>query len=163
MFICSVRASTVKFFGIIVLAVAILLSVILLGEESTVYASATGIEIDYGGIKTNEDRIKFIEGFGLKVKEEAVTEESFPMPDNFDRIINGYNEIQKTQGLDISKYKNKRVTHYSYTVENYDSAGEVRVNLIIYKNRIIAADLSSMTEGGFVLPLTEVDSAKIKS
>ena len=163
MFICSVRASTVKFFGIIVLAVAILLSVILLGEESTVYASASGIEIDYGGMKTNEDRIKFINGFGLKVKEEPLTEESFPMPEDFDRIINGYNEIQKAQGLDISKYKNKRVTHYSYLVENYDYLGEVRVNLLIYKNRIIAADLSSMAEGGFVLPLTEIDSAKIKA
>ena len=162
MFICSVRASTLKLFGIIFLALAILVSVVFWGEENTVFASAEGVEIDYGGIKTNEDRVKFIENFGLKIKSEPVSEESFSMPENFDRIINGYNEIQKVMGLDISKYKNKRVTHYAYTVENYDWQGEVRVNLLVYKNRIIACDVSALEEGGFVLPLTDIDPAKLK-
>ena len=162
MFICSVRASTIKFFGVIALTLAVLFSVLAFGEQSTVYASAGGVEIDYGGMKTNEDRVKFIEGFGLKVKEEPTTEESFAMPENFDRVINGYNEIQKMQGLDLSKYKKKRVTHYSYEVENYNHDGKVTVNLLVYKNRVIACDLSSLEENGFVLPLISVDKANLK-
>ena len=121
-----------------------------------------GREINYGGMKTNEDRVAFIEGFGIKVKEDPVTEESFTMPEDFDRVIQGYNQIQKTQGLDLSKYTRKRVTHYAYEVTNYDSEGAVYVNLLVYRNRIIAADISSVSDGGFVLGLTEIDPSKLK-
>lgn len=162
MFIYSIRASTIKLFACIFLCVAVLVLLLTIGSAETVYASATGREINYGGIKTNEDRVAFIEGFGIKVKEEPIREESFVMPENFDRVILGYNQIQKTQGLDLTKYERKRVTHYAYEVTNYDSEGTVYVNLLVYKNRIVAADISSVDEGGFVLALTQIDSTKLK-
>lgn len=162
MFICSVRASSIKFFAVIALTLVILFTVIAFGEESSVYASSEGKEIDYGGIKTKEDRIAFIEGFGLKVDTESEKEEAFVMPENFDRIILGYNELQKEQGLDLSKYTKKKVTHYSYTVSNYNAEGTVYVNLFVYRNKIIACDVASADEGGFVLPLTAVSSENLK-
>ena len=162
MFIYSIRASTLKFFGCIALCLAVLVLLISLGNAEAVYASANGREINYGGIKTNEDRIAFIEGFGIKVKPEPTREESFTMPENFDRVILGYNQIQKAQGLDLTKYERKRVTHYAYEVTNYDSDGAVYVNLLVYRNKIIATDISSTADGGFVLPLTELDTSKLK-
>ncbi|MBQ7344161.1 MAG: DUF4830 domain-containing protein [Clostridia bacterium] len=162
MFVYTVRASTLKFFGCIILCIAVLVLLLTLGQAQTVYASAGGREINYGGMKTNEDRVAFIEGFGIKVKTEPVTEESFTMPEDFDRVILGYNQIQKTQGLDLTKYTRKRVTHYSYEVTNYDHEGTVYVNLLVYRNRIIAADISSASDGGFVSSLTEFDTSKLK-
>ncbi len=162
MFVYTVRASTLKFFGCIILCIAVLVLLLTLGQAETVYASASGREINYGGMKTNEDRVAFIEGFGIKVKAEPVTEESFTMPEDFDRVILGYNQIQKTQGLDLTKYTRKRVTHYAYEVTNYDSEGTVYVNLLVFRNRIIAADISSVSDGGFVSSLTEFDTSKLK-
>lgn len=162
MFIYSVRASTVKFVLCISLCLAVLLMLLSVGAADTVYASASGMEINYGGIKTNEDRVEFIEGFGLKVKEAPVAEQTFTMPENFDRVISGYNQVQKSQGLDLEKYKNKRVTHYAYEVTNYDYDGTVYVNLIVYRNKIIAADISSAANGGFLCSLVGFDRAKIK-
>ncbi len=162
MFVYTIRASTLKFFMCIFLCLAVLVAIIGLGTSESVFASADGKEINYSGIKTNEERVAFIENFGVKVKPEAVSEESFTMPENFDRIIMGYNQIQKTQGLDLTKYKNKRVTHYAYEVTNYDHTGSVYVNLIVYRGKIIAADISSTANGGFVSPLTEVDVDKLK-
>ena len=156
MFIYSIRASTVRFFGCIFICLAVLVLLLTLGSAQTVYASAGGREINYGGIKTNEDRVAFIEKFGIKVKPTAVTEESFSMPEDFDRVIAGYNEIQKSQGLDLSKYKNKRVTHYAYEAVNYDAEGTVYVNLCVYKNRIVACDVSSADPKGFVRPLVNL-------
>jgi hypothetical protein len=121
-----------------------------------------GREINYGGIKSNEDRVAFIESFGIKVKSDPVREETFTMPDNFDRVILGYNQIQKSQGLDLTKYSRKRVTHYAYEVTNYDSAGAVYVNLLVYRNKIIAADISSAADGGFVSSLVDFDRTKLK-
>lgn len=162
MFIYSVRASTLKFFACIILCLAVFGALLTIGSADAVYASADGVEINYSGMKTNEDRVAFIEGFGIKVKEEPVREETFTMPDDFDRVILGYNQIQKTQGLDLTKYERKRVTHYAYEVTNYASDGAVYVNLLVFRNRIIAADISSVADGGFVSSLTEFDRTKLK-
>ena len=162
MFIYSIRASTVRFFACILICLGVLVLLLTLGSAETVYASADGREINYGGMKTNEDRVAFIESFGIKVKGEPISEETFTMPDDFDRVIQGYNQIQKMQGLDLTKYERKRVTHYTYEVINYDTNGKVYVNLLVYRNRIVAADISSMDNGGFVKALTEVDQTKLK-
>ncbi len=162
MFIYSVRASTVRLVLCMALCFVVLGALLSIGAADTVYASADGTEINYGGIKTNEDRVEFISGFGIKVNETPVAEETFNLPENFDRVIGGYNQLQKEQGLDLEKYKNKRVTHYAYEVTNYDHDGMVYVNLIVYRNRIIAADISSAAGGGFITPISKVDTSKIK-
>jgi len=160
MFIYSVRASTVKFFAFILLTLALVVGAVLLGGES-VAASGSG-EISYGGIKSAEDRVSFIEGFGVEVEDEPIECEKFRMPESFDRVILGYNELQKKQGLDLSKYARKRVTRYVYRVTNYESEGEVYATLFIYRNKIIACDISSADPNGFVLPLTQVDEGNLK-
>ena len=162
MFIYTIRASTVKFFLCIFLCLAVLVTLVSLGTRESVFASADGREVNYSGIKSNEDRVEFIESFGIKVKAEPVSEESFSMPDNFDRVIMGYNQIQKSQGLDLTKYRGKKVTHYQYEVTNYDYEGTVYVNLIIHRNKVIAADISSLAGGGFVSSLLDVDTNKLK-
>ena len=162
MFIYSVRASTLRFFACIFICVMVFVFLLTIGSTESVYASANGWEINYGGIKTNEDRVAFIEQFGLKVESEPIEEVPFAMPDSFDRVILGYNELQKKQGLDLSKYARKKVTRYSYKVTNYDSEGETYANLFVYRGKIVACDISSASPEGFVLPLTLVDRAKLK-
>ena len=154
MFIYSIRASTVKMVGIIALALVMFLGLALSGQGGSVSAMSAKTEIDYSGIKTKEDRIAFIEQFGLKVDAESESEEAFRMPKDFDRVILGYNELQKKQGLDLSKYQNKRVTRYTYKLVDYDSEGEVYANLFVHRGKIVACDLSSADPEGFVLPLT---------
>lgn len=162
MFIYSIRASTVKLFGVIILTLALLVAVVGFGGGETVMASAAEGEINYGGIKTNEDRVAFIKSFGIQIEETPIEEEAFTMPENFDRVILGYNELQKKQGLDLSKYAGKKVTRYTYKVTNYENDGEVYANLFVYRSKIVACDVSSASPTGFVTPLTLVDKAKLK-
>ncbi len=162
MFIYSIRASTIKFFAVVVICIAGLVGMIALSGNSAAYASAGGVEINYGGIKSEEDRIAFIKGFGLSVDADSVKSENVTFPDEFDIALNTYNEIQKTQGLDLTKYRNKRITHYTYTVTNYDHDGTVYVNLYVYKNKVVGCDVSSADPQGFVLALGQIDEAKLK-
>ncbi|MBR7117616.1 MAG: DUF4830 domain-containing protein [Clostridia bacterium] len=162
MFIYSVRASTIKFFLLIGVTLVLLVALINISGADAVYASVGDIEVNYGGMKTNEDRVAFIEGLGVMVKDTPTGEESFSAPESFDRVLAGYNEIQKSQGLDLTKYVGKRITHYTYEVENYDYEGKVYVNLLVYKNRIIGCDISSADGTGFVTALVGVDKAKLK-
>jgi len=162
MFIYSVRARTLKLFALVALALVLVVGVWAFGGENFVSASSGADGIDYSGIKTNEDRIKFIERLGIKVENSPAEEEAFTMPENFDRVILGYNELQKKQGLDLSKYQNKRVTRYTYKVTNYDYDGTVYANLFVWRGRIVACDISSSDPEGFVAPLTQVDASKLK-
>ena len=162
MFIYSIRASTVKLFGFVALTLLLIGVTLGFGGGETVMAAAGESGINFSGIKTNEDRVEFINGFGIKVESEPIEEEAFTMPENFDRVILGYNEIQKKQGLDLSKYANKRVTRYTYKVTNYNSEGDVYANLFVYRSKIVACDVCSASPTGFVVPLTQVEKNKLK-
>ena len=162
MFIYSVRASTVKFFAFVILTLALVVGAVSLGEEQAVLASGSGTEIDYSGIKTLEDRVAFIGRFGVRVDADSEESCPFTMPESFDRVIVGYNELQKRQGLDLSKYAGKRVTRYTYEVENYKSEERVLVNLFVYRGKVVACDISTADPEGFVLPLTQVEADKLK-
>lgn len=161
MFIYSVRASTVRLAGFVAFAFVLILALLLSGQGGVVSAMSSATEIDYSGVKSKEDRLAFIERFGIRVDSESEEEEAFRMPENFDRVILGYNELQKKQGLDLSKYQNKRVTRYTYKVLNYDSEGEVYANLFIYRGKVVACDVCSQSPEGFVVPLTQVNKANL--
>lgn len=156
MFIYSVRSSTVKFFALISASLILLVSIFAFGGARAVQASV-GVDIRLDGMKTNEDRLEFINSFGIEVAGEPKESERFAVPDNFDRVLSAYNEIQKQQGLDLTKYKNKKVTRYTYSVSEYEGYdGEVNVNLIIYRNTVIGCDVSSVDPMGFVKPLIKL-------
>ena len=152
MFIYSVRAATLKFFGVLALSVLTLALLVVFVPQYDGAASAAASEsVDYADIRTNEDRISFLAGFGYTVESEPLECVEFTLPEEFDRVLAGYNEIQKQQGLDLGRYAKKTVTRYTYTVTNYKGCeGKVYANLIIYRDRIIAADICSADPHGFV-------------
>ncbi len=162
MFIYSVRASTLKMIGVLLLFVTLVGVALLMGQGNAVSASGNPYEINYSGIKTKDDRVAFIQALGIEIDTASEESVAFRMPDDFDRVILGYNELQKRQGLDLSKYKNKRVTRYTYKVTNYAQEGDVYANLFIHRGKIVACDLSSADPAGFVVPLTLVDRTKLK-
>ncbi len=155
MFVYSVRASTVKFFGVIVLTLALLVGALVIGRTGAVTVSAhTGVNFD--DIKTNEDRIEFISQFGIDLTGDPKEEVEFRIPDKLEGVLADYNELQKSQGLDLTKYKNKKVTRYTYEIDGYgDYTGPVCINLIIYRGNVIGCDVSSADPAGFVEPLVK--------
>jgi hypothetical protein len=157
MFIYSLRASTLKFFCVVALSVAALFGMMIFVPqyEAAEAAKPTDGVVDYSNIRTEEDRIAFIGKFGYTVAKEQPECCSFTMPEEFDRVLAGYNEIQKQQGLDLSRYCKKTVTRYTYTVTNYEGyEGKVYVNLLMYRDRVIGCDVCSADPAGFVEGLT---------
>lgn len=154
MFVYSFRASTVKLFAVMVLAVAALVSLAIFvptyGETE-----AAGSGAVYDGIRTESDRLSLLSSLGLKVKGDAPIEEvSFRLPEELDRALAGYNELQREQGFDLSRYKKKTLTRYTYELSEYEGyAGTVYVNLLFFHDRVVAADISSADPAGFVRPL----------
>ena len=156
MFIYSVRASTIRFFSVIALTLVLLTGLLIVGSKVGGSVSASSDTVDFSNVKTNDDRLEFISQFGIAAKEAPTETVDFRVPESFDKVISGYNEIQKKQGLDLSKYKNKRVTRYTYEASGYEGSAEtVFVNIIVYRNTVIACDVSSTDPEGFVAPLVK--------
>lgn len=155
MFIYSIKASSVKFFGVIALSVAALITLIAFIPEyeptmAGTYYSEVGA-ICYDKIKTEEDRIAFLKQFGWEVEPAPVEEVNVTIPTEFDRIFTGYNELQKQQGLDLSKYKRKQAVRYTYKITNYEGYdGTVYANIIVFRNKVIGGDICTADVSGFV-------------
>lgn len=156
MFIYSLRASTLKFFAVICVSLVMLITLIAFipsydGNGNGFVASSKDVEIKYDDVKTNEDRIAFLAQFGWEVASEPKESVEVTIPSEFDKIFTGYNEIQRRQGLDLSKYKKKKVMRYTYEVTNYEGAnGTVYANVLVYRNRVVGGDVCSADVTGFI-------------
>ena len=155
MFVYSLRASTLKFFAVVCVALTALIMMIAFipgydGEQGFI-ATGSEKEIRYEKIKTEEDRVNFLSQFGWKVSGGAIERADITVPEEFDKIFTGYNEIQKRQGLDLSRYKGKDVTRYTYEITNYEGEeGKVYANVIVYRNKVIGGDICSGDVKGFI-------------
>lgn len=152
MFIYSVHGSTVKFFSVLFACVAILVAAVaFIPAVSAKPAAYEEAGVKFEDVKTNEDRIAFLSQFGWEVVPQCVEEVGVTIPADFDRVFVGYNQIQKEQGLDLSAYRRKEVTRYTYEVTNYpDYEGKVLANVLVYRGNVIGGDICSEAKDGFV-------------
>ncbi len=151
MFIYTVRAQTVRLGALVCLAVFLLLGIAIVADAGVVAEEAAVEAVSYSKIRTDEDRLSFLSSLGWQTTGTVVEEESFTLPESFDRVLLGYNEIQRDQGLDLSHYRGKKVTRYTYEITNYpDYNGKVYANLIVSRSKVIAGDISAADPMGFV-------------
>lgn len=156
MFVYSLRASTLKFFAVICVALTALITMITFipeydGGELGYITTGKENEIIYDKIKSDADRARFLSQFGWEISATPIEVAQITIPDQFDKIFTGYNEIQKRQGLDLSKYKRKKVTRYTYEITNYEGEeGKVYANILVYRNKVIGGDICSARVDGFI-------------
>lgn len=167
MFIYSFKASSIKFFGVICVALAALITLIAFvpayaGDPSTNQSGGLAVDAPeaesgvtvsyrYDKVKTADDAAQFLSQFGWVVDAGSVETREVTIPSEFDKVFAGYNELQKSQGLDLSKYKKKTVTRHTFTVTNYgDYDGTVYANVLVYRGRVIGGDICSADVSGFI-------------
>ncbi len=157
MFIYSLRASTLKFFGVTTAALVALVTLLFFIPTSNLGAAEVSSELEiretvsFDKIKTAEDRISFLRSFGWEVEVTPTEEVEVTIPAEFDKIFQSYNELQKKQGFDLSKYRKKQVKRYTYRITNYpDYTGDVYVSVLMSRNRVIGGDVSSADANGFI-------------
>ena len=163
MFVWSVKGNTLKFVGIICLAAILMVSLIVLVPKNSAEAEAqtAAAEIRFDKIKSNTDRVKFLEQFGWEVEKSPSNETVVKIPENFDSVTSAYNDIQKKQGLDLEKYSGKEAVRYTYKVKNFPGYdGAVTANIIVYKKTVIAGDICSSDVDGFIRELAFPEYAK---
>lgn len=109
---------------------------------------------------TNQMVVDYIESLGWQIDPSPTEISHLTIPASFDAVYTTYNAVQIGSGFDLTEYRGKKVSRYSYRVLNHKSSGEREViaSVLVYENRIIAGDISSADMNGFMHALTETEN-----
>lgn len=145
----------------LVAAVALILALVFfLGgkEESTDTAAPA--------VSSNDARVEFLKSFGWEVAASPVESGQVRIPQTPSQVYDRYNELQKSQGYDLSQYAGKTVMRYVYKITNYPNATDpVHATVLVYKNQIIGGDITNTSAKGIIhgfrLPETQTPKTTV--
>lgn len=153
MFLFSLKSLKSKLILLVaaVTAIVIVFAVISNSEDAQKAKPTDGV-IDFSA-STEEERLNFITQLGLTVESDPSGVKEIVIPEEFDDTYTNYNEIQKQSGLDLEPYKGCTVKKWTYTVTNYpeyEGSQSIKINLLVYKGKIIGGDICSIELDGFM-------------
>ena len=84
------------------------------------------------------------------VNAEPTEVQQVRIPDAADnKVFARYNDLQLSQGFDLTQCAGKEVMRYVYEVKNYPGATEpVYATLLVHKNKVIGGDITNTAPGG---------------
>jgi hypothetical protein len=153
MFIFTAKFNKKKAVAAVLALAVILVAIILIAgslgkDNAKETASLTAV------VKNNEQRVAYLNSLGWEVEPEPIEEQAVVIPREFTSVYKDYNELQMSQGFDLSKYGGIEATRYTYKVLNYPNAtGNVVADIIVYRSEVIAGDVQSNTLDGFMAGL----------
>lgn len=150
MFIYTLKFDRKKAVFIVAMAALILIGIIMLAGIKPEAREQTRTRVD---LESEEGRCSYLSALGWTVESPAISEENVLIPKNFSDVFNKYNELQKDQGFDLSKYSGKELKLYTYKVTNHDSPDTVLAELYVYKNQVVGGDIHSAALDGFMVGL----------
>lgn len=105
-------------------------------------------------IRTNEDRIAYLQQLGYEVEQPPLKERDVRIPDAEDPVFTRYNALQLSQGFDLTQYAGKVAKQYVYRILN-DPSGDVDLyaTILVYDNQVIGGDVASKSASGVMRAL----------
>ncbi len=103
--------------------------------------------------ENTEGILKFISNFGYSVNNEPDEIKEVIIPFEFNDVYLNYNEIQKSQGYDLTEYSGKRVKRWTFTVKDYpqyENTEYIKINILIFDGKVIGGDVCSVKSDGFM-------------
>ena len=100
----------------------------------------------------------YLQSLGWEVEPEPIETLQFLLPAELEEPYRSYNELQLSQGFDLTRCCGKQVSRCTYTVTNYPGQPEgVQANLYICEDVPVAGDVCSSGARGFQEPLLRAE------
>lgn len=157
MVVMTAKVSKAKLIAVVfILAAIVCVAVLLLrgGNDGAETAENAPANSD---VTTNERRVAYLAAYGWDVSADPVETQEVMIPEEMNEVYEKYNELQRSQGFDLTRFAGKQVKRYVYQITNYGgTADPVYATLLIYKGSVIGGDITSTAgEGlmhGFAMP-----------
>ena len=161
MFLVSLKSLKGKLVLLVaaVTAAVVLCVVFANGRQETVGGDSrpAGTALKYSA-STQEERLNFIAQLGFTPQEDPESVSEVLIPEEFDEVYTAYNELQTECGFDLTPYKGCAVKKWTYILTDYPSYEDkdcIRLNLLVYKGKVIGGDICSVELDGFMTGLQE--------
>lgn len=153
MFIYSLKASWLKYLFSAIICVGVTILVILLMPDTEHSVSVNGTleqykqeNISFDGIKDLDGVVQFAKSLGYEVDKEKAEVAQIKIPSKTDAVLEEYNKLQKSQGFNLMKYKNKKAVRYTLPVTGLPNdaplpGDTVLFTVIICKDKVIGGDV----------------------
>ena len=156
MFVMTAKVDKKKIAIILVCLMAAVALVVMLLMNGKKEPAATGVI----SVVSNDDRVNFLSGFGWEVTNSPMETGQVRIPEQNSQVFERYNQLQKSQGYDLSAYAGQTVMRYVYRINNYPGATEpVYATILISKNQVIGGDVTDTAAKGvirgFKMPKTQ--------
>lgn len=124
--------------------------VVVLAVVVLLWKTADPTASDLPQLADNEARVSYLQSMGWEVDPEPVETLQFLLPEKLEEPYLTYNELQDSQGFDLSTACGKQVSRFTYTVTNYPDRPEgVQLNLYICEEHPVAGDVLCAGADGF--------------
>lgn len=141
-------------FGVIALLLLCGFLAVYAGTHSLWGSQSVSATVSDQKVKSNEDRIAYLENLGLSVTPTAVAVEDLRIPKEFDGL-DDYMALQDSQGFNLEDYAGKKVKRYTYGIENYPTGEEnIMASILVYKKTVIGGEIFSANSGQILHGLT---------
>ncbi len=148
MFVVNLRLTKRRVALVLGAAAAVVLTIICFAKSGRV-SYPDGSELN--------DRVAYLQKLGYSVKSESETKTDIVIPSDFGGVYKQYNKLQKKAGFNLEEFRKNGAVMYTYSVENFKDKSEVYANLLVHNGKIIGGDISSIENGGFTLPLVNIE------
>lgn len=150
MFICTLKFDRKKAAFCVIMAALVLIGVILLVGAHDQSGAGSAPAQTGATVKNEKARVAYLAQCGWTVESPALREETAVIPRSFSRVFENYNDLQKQQGFDLSRYCGMEVKLYTYRVLDSDLGDEVLAVLYVCGNEVIGGDIHSTALDGFM-------------
>lgn len=104
--------------------------------------------------ENTKEQIAFFAQFGYEADESSLVSDTVTIPETFNQTYAAYNELQKSVGLDLSRYGGMKVTRNVYKLTKYSkNDGDYCATLLIYKGNIIGGHIGKKVYEAEYFPL----------
>ncbi len=145
MFVITTRVSKTKIAAIVTLLIAAVVLAAILAAAKNGKAET----LDDRNGETNEERAVYLSQCGWQVNAEPIQTQTVKIPTEDSEVFRRYNELQKSQGFDLTEYAGKQAVRYVYEVLNYpDAKGPVYATVFVCQGKIIGGDVTDSAPEG---------------
>lgn len=100
---------------------------------------------------TNEERIAYLASLGWEVNDQPIETLSVTLGETLEEPYLSYNDLQLSQGFDLTRYCGQTLSRYTYVVTNYpDASLPCQADLYVCGGVLAAGDIVCTGENGFM-------------
>ncbi len=146
MFVMTAKLSKSKLIAGGVLIIAVLLLIVLLASSGGEAPPTSPMG------NTNDERVSYLATFGWSVNAEPKEAQKVKIPETTEnKVFARYNDLQRSQGFDLTAFAGKEAMRYVYEILNYPNAkAPVYASVLVYEGRIIGGSITDSAPDGVI-------------